>query len=281
MTTPYKSKHQLLKGLYIFSSYDSELIKKNAAISANNTSLIKQVIKSGIKPSYDTILAAALLGKKNIVEELLEYTEIFPLTEELFGKACESTNLDLIKYLENINCPKCDNCLVRIIGNNASIDIINYAVKNLSRYEYSTFISYECYLISSAIGTGNLENVKYIYNTFINNKTNYCFNHKQLSLDILMPMTAACQLPYTLAKPMIKYLLDKGFLYNISVLPWSESENNNDYKDIIKIWKLLFNDNNFQGGTDTITVKNNSKFILKINEIFDEEFLKKHNFYIK
>ena len=46
-------------------------------------------------------------------------------------------------------------------------------------------------------------------------------------------------------------------------------------------WKLLFNDNNFQGGTDTITVKNNSKFILKINEIFDKEFLKKHNFYIK
>ena len=94
-------------------------------------------------------------------------------------------------------------------------------------------------------------------------------------------MTAACQLPYILAKPMIQYLLDKGFLYNVSVLPWSESENNDDYKDIIKIWKLLFNDNNFQGGTDTITVKNNSKFILKINEIFDKEFLKKHNFYIK
>ena len=31
-----------------------------------------------------------------------------------------------------------------------------------------------------------------------------------------MPMTAACQLPYILAKPMIQYL-DKGFLYNVSV----------------------------------------------------------------
>ena len=126
----YESKHPLLKGLYIYSSYKSEIVKKNAAISANNISLIKEVIKSGIKPSYDTILAAAQLGKK-IVEELLEYTEIFPLTEELFGKACESTNLDLIKYLENINCPKCDNSLIRIIGNNPSIDIINYSVKNI------------------------------------------------------------------------------------------------------------------------------------------------------
>ena len=84
MCDPYKPNNWILKGCYIFSVANSELIKKNIAIVNNDVELIKQVIKNGIKPSYDTILAAAQLGNLKIVKELLQYEDIFPLSSKLF-----------------------------------------------------------------------------------------------------------------------------------------------------------------------------------------------------
>lgn len=279
MCEPYKANNWILKGCYIFSVANSELIKKNIAIVNNDVELIKQIIKNGIKPSYDTILAAAQLGNLKIVKELLQYEDIFPLSSKLFGAACESGNLELIKYLEKNKCPRGEDNLIKMIGNNPPIDTINYGIRNLKQYDYQTDISYNSDVLASAVGTGNLENIKFIYNS-LNMKYDNNLISDYITNAKLAPMTAACQLPFKFGEPIIKYLLDKGIVYDTSVLPWSESDNNEDFKDIVKVWKLLFEDNNFIGGTDNITIKNDSPFIKKINEIFDKDFLIKHDFYM-
>lgn len=279
MCEPYKPKHWILKGCYIFSVHNSELIKKNVAIAKGDISFIKQVINNGVKPSYDTILAAAQLGNYKIVKELLAYEDIFPLTDRLFGAACESGNLELIKYLEKNKCPYCDDSLIKIVGNNPSIDVINYAIKNLQKWDFSSHISYNVNILTSAIGTGNLDNVKFVYNSLNMKHDSYLFNGP-ITFAKLAPMTAACSLPFKIGEKIIKYLLGIKIIYDTTVLPWTDSIDNNDYKDIIKVWELMFEDNNFVGGIENITVKNGSPFIKKINEIFDNKFLKKHNFYI-
>ena len=50
----------------------------------------------------------------------------------------------------------------------------------------------------------------------------------------LAPMTAACQLPFKFGEPIIKYLLAKGIIYDTSVLPWSDSDNNEDFAVLVK-----------------------------------------------
>tara|TARA_B000000565_G_C23773145_1_gene372994 strand:- start:932 stop:1774 length:843 start_codon:yes stop_codon:yes gene_type:complete len=279
MCEPYKSDNWLLKGCYVFSVHNSELIKKNIAISKGDISLIKQVIKNGIKPSYDTILAAAQLGNLQIVKELLEYENIFPLSSKLFGAACESGNLDLIEYLKKIKCEPCENCLVRIVGNNPHISVINYAIRNLKQYDDMTGLTYNSNVLTAAIATGSLDNIKFVYNSLNMNYDDYLVT-EPITYAKLAPMSAACHLPYQFAEPIIKYLLNKGIIYDTSVLPWCDSNDNNNFKDIVKVWKLMFEDNKFVGGIENITNKNNYLFIRKINEIFDTKFLKKHNLYM-
>ena len=280
MCEPYKPQYWFLENCYIFSVFNSQAIKKNVAIQTGDMNILKKVLKAGvIKPSYDTILSAAQLGNLQIVEELLEYKDVFPLSSELFGAACESGNVQLITYLEKIGCEPCDNCLVRIIGNNPPIETINYAFKYLKQYDNQEFINYNTILLTSAIGTGNFNNVKFVYNALNMNNDYYPLSQPVVYAK-LTPMAAACHLPFNVGESIIKYLLCKGFVYDTSVLPWSDSNNNNDFKDIVKVWKIMFEDNNFHGGVDNVTTKKGCPFIKRINQIFDTKFLKKHNFYI-
>ena len=92
MCEPYKPQSWILKGCYIFSVANSELIKKNIAIVNNDVELIKQVIKNGIKPSYDTILAAAQLGNLKIVQDGKLYENY---SEEMASKYMKNENIEI------------------------------------------------------------------------------------------------------------------------------------------------------------------------------------------
>ena len=136
MCEPYKPQYWFLENCYIFSVFNSQAIKKNVAIQTGDINILKKVLKAGvIKPSYDTILAAAQLGNLQIVQKLLEYKDVFPLSSELFGAACESGNVELITYLEKIGCfaivlEKVPSSLAEKVAKEINIPIIGIGAGN-------------------------------------------------------------------------------------------------------------------------------------------------------
>ena len=54
--------------------------------------------------------------------------KIYHLTDRLFGAACEQFSFRINKIFREKKCPYCDDSLIKIVGNNPSIDVINYAI---------------------------------------------------------------------------------------------------------------------------------------------------------
>jgi hypothetical protein len=179
--------------------------------------IITDLINDDKIPNTDMILKYAINGNKDCVERLLklknkENQEVFKLSVELFNGACSSGNIELIKYLQNEGCVEDEYSILEIIGNGYSEDIIKWGLENL-KYTKNNDLD----ILASAVGTGNIDIVKYLINYDIKaNKSREKSVHDIRIVD-LEPVLAACELPYVLFEPIILYLSLYRFKCNTSV----------------------------------------------------------------
>jgi len=241
--SPYTPIAIHLKHSNIFSKFNSKLQKENPIATKNDINTIIKVIKMGVIPSYNTILTFCLMGYKDSVEELLKCEnnigqKIFPLTGKLFSHACMSGNISLIKFLQEKECEEDELDLIHIIGNGYSKETIIWALKNLSFGKIyhlgGGYLSdYTCILVV-AIGTGNLDTVKFLMNEGFGNLSK---NRNYITYGDLTPLISACELPFKYGERMITYLIEQDFKYNINLLSWTDTDSE---EDIVGKWTLLF-----------------------------------------
>tara|TARA_Y100000741_G_scaffold365018_1_gene358440 strand:- start:1497 stop:2255 length:759 start_codon:yes stop_codon:yes gene_type:complete len=183
----------------------------------SDINIITNLINNNKMPDNNIILKYAINGNKYGVERLLELKnqenkEIFKLSVELFNGACSSGNIELIKYLQDKGCIEDEYSILEIIGNGYSEDIIEWGLKNL-KYTKNNDLD----ILASAIGTGNLDIIKYLMNYDIRaNKSREKSVH-DIRIEDLEPVLAACELPYVLFKPIILYLSQYRFKCDTSV----------------------------------------------------------------
>ena len=179
--------------------------------------IITDLINDDKIPNTDMILKYAINGNKDCVERLLklknkENHEVFKLSVELFNVACSSGNIELIKYLQDKGCIEDEYSILEIIGNGYSEDIIEWSLKNL-KYTKNNDLD----ILASAVGTGNLDTIKYLMNYDIRaNKSREKSVH-DIRIEDLEPVLASCELPYVLFKPIILYLSQYRFKCDTSV----------------------------------------------------------------
>lgn len=183
----------------------------------NDINIITDLINDDKLPNTNMILKYAINGNKDCVERLLklknqENKEIFKLSTELFNGACSSGNIELIKYLQDKGCIEDEYSILEIIGNGYSEDIIKWGLENL-KYTKNNDLD----ILSSAVGTGNLDIIKYLMKYDIRaNKSREKSVHDIRIVD-LEPVLAACELPYVLFEPIILYLSLYRFKCDTSV----------------------------------------------------------------
>ena len=103
--------------------------------------------------------------------------------------------------------------ILEIIGNNYSKDIIKWGLDNLKYTETD-----DLDILSSAVGSGNLDSVKYLMSNGIHASISRTKSVHDIRIIDLQPVLATCELPLVLFKPIILYLSKYKFKCNSSVL---------------------------------------------------------------
>ena len=204
--------------VYIKYSYNMNNINSIKNININNDiNLINNLINEDKKIDSNIILKYAINNDIKNVKILLdlvnkENEKMFDLSVELFNSACASGNIELIKYLQEKNCEEDNYSILEIIGNNNSKDIIKWGLDNL-KYTKNNDLD----ILASAIGTGNLDTVKYLINNNITATKSREKSIHDIRIDDLQPVLAACELSLILYKPIILYLSKYKFKCDSSV----------------------------------------------------------------
>ena len=212
-----------LKYCRVYSKYTYNL-KMNIIDNIINTdinddiNIIKNLTDDNKIPIYDMILKYAINGDINNVKKLLELKNnkgvaIFDLSIELFNGACSGGNIELIKYLQRKGCVEDEYSILEIIGNGYSKNIIKWGLDNLRCKETD-----DLDILSSAIGSGNLDTVKYLMENGIDASISRTKSVHDIRIIDLQPLLATCELPLVLFKPIIIYLSKYKFKCNSSVL---------------------------------------------------------------
>ena len=226
-----------LKYCRVYSKYSSKLPKNNIIANSGDIEGIKNIISMGIIPSYETILTVALNGNKNDIKELLNMKKnngdiIFELSDKLFNCACASGNIELIKYLQDIECEENEYSIMEVIGNNHKKETIIWCFKNLKNININDKYR-QLNILSSAVGTGNLDLVKYLINNGYMNK----LPKKQIKNPTLgesSPISATCELPLILFKPMLEYLISKKLSYCMTNMHIPYNEEYSEKYNLVK-----------------------------------------------
>ena len=242
---PYKPLFNFpLKYCRVYSKYTYNL---NINITNNTIDyninddirIITDLINNNKKQDNNIILKYAINGNKTNVEKLLnlknnEDIQIFDLSVELFNSACASGNIELIKYLQKEGCKEDGYGILEIIGNNYSKDIIKWGLDNLKYTETD-----DLDILSSAVGSGNLDSVKYLMSNGIHASISRTKSVHDIRIIDLQPVLATCELPLVLFKPIILYLSKYKFKCNSSVL--LNLIDNNEYIEKKNLMIKLFN----------------------------------------
>lgn len=213
-----------LKYCRVYSKYSYNMNNINNIKNINindDVNLINNLINDKKKIDNNIILKYAINGDIKNVKILLnlvnkENKKIFDLSVELFNSACASGNIELIKYLQKKNCKEDKYSILEIVGNNNSKDIIKWGLDNL-KYTKNNDLD----ILASAVGTGNLDTVKYLINNNITASESREKNIHDIRIIDLQPVLAACELSLILYKPIIIYLskykfkCDSSVFYNI------------------------------------------------------------------
>ena len=282
---PWTPEDVFLKHQRIHSNYNSDLSINNKAASENKIDFIIEIINNGVILSYDTILTFAKEGNIEGVEKLLEIYQnngeiMFPMNEKLFIHACMSGNQKLIKFLQDKKCPEDEYALIHIISNNHSKETIIWGLNNL-RFGLKWYLEYgksitsypnQNDIIIAAIGTGDLTLLKYLMKLGFTNIS----NSNYITIADLLPLKCACELPFKYGKTIIKFLVEKKYKYNTSILCFTNKDSD---VDIVNKWTLLFELCTFEKEElEEFKIRHNGWIESVVKKKFDKNWLIKIGF---